>query len=94
MSHISRKELVEAVLGSVESLKKKEAEEVVEAIFETIKVAIQEGKEVQLKGFGTLKVSSRKERNGINPKTKEKISIPATKTVTFKVSKSFKDSVN
>lgn len=94
MSHINRKELTNAVAGVLTEVKKKDVEAVVETVFEEIKTFLQAGQSIQINGFGTLKVSERKARNGVNPKTKEKIVIPATKTVTFKVASALKDSVN
>ena len=56
--------------------------------------ALSKGDKVQLIGFGTFEVSQRAERVGINPKTKEKITIPASKSVKFKAGKALKDAVN
>lgn len=94
MSHINRKDLTDAVAAVLVEVKKKDVEAVVEQVFEEIKKSLQKGEAVQINNFGTLKVSERKARKGVNPQTKEKIDIPATKTVTFKVAKSLKDSVN
>ena len=50
-------------------------------------------KTVQLIGFGTFKIASRKARTGVNPKTGQKIKIKASKTVKFVAGKAFKDSI-
>jgi len=60
------------------------AERAVEAVIESIKKGIKKDKEVQLIGFGTFSVSTRAARTGVNPQTKEKIKIKASKTVKFK----------
>lgn len=60
------------------------AERAVEAVISGIKKGIKKDKEVQLIGFGTFSVSTRAARTGVNPQTKEKIKIKASKTVKFK----------
>lgn len=70
------------------------AEKAVKAFTGVVSDALSKGDKVQLVGFGTFEVSQRAERNGINPKTKEKITIPASKSVKFKAGKALKDAVN
>ena len=60
-------------------------------ILDTIVEAIGNGDSVQLTGFGTFKVGVRAAREGINPRTQEKIQIPATKTPKFRAGKLLKD---
>lgn len=52
------------------------------------------GSKVTLTGFATLQTKKRKGRSGVNPKTGEKIQIPARNTVTIKAGKLLKDAVN
>lgn len=73
---------------------KKQAEKAVNAVFESIQNALCEGDKVQLAGFGTFKVKERGERTGRNPRTKEVITVPASKTPAFVAGKAFKDAVN
>ena len=63
---------------------KASAERAIQAVLEGIKKGIKRDKKVQLIGFGTYSVTKRAARNGVNPKTKEKIRIKASKTVKFK----------
>jgi len=72
---------------------KAEAERVVNAALDTIEESLKKGDAVQFVGFGTFEVRKREARTGINPKTKEKIQIPAKKAVAFKVGKKLKDAV-
>lgn len=65
-----------------------------EAMAETIAEALKAGEKIQIAGFGTYEVKVRKARNGINPLTKAKVSIPETKVPTFKFGNSFKDTVS
>lgn len=90
---ITKNELAEAIIAVNPSLTKKAAKEVVDTIFDTIVKNVKKKNEVDIFGFGKFSLKSRKARKGINPLTKEKIKIAATKVPAFKASKSFKDSV-
>lgn len=72
---------------------KKNAEAVVNAVFDSIKQELSNGEKVQLIGFGTFEVRERSARNGRNPQTGAQIKIPATKVPAFKPGKSLKDAV-
>ena len=67
--------------------------EAVETVFTEIAKALAEGNTVEISGFGKFEVTERSARTGINPATKEKIEIPASKSVKFKPSKALKDQV-
>jgi len=79
---------VQKSLGAETS--KAHAEEALKAVLEAIKAGLKKDKSVQLIGFGTFKVSERKARTGVNPKTGEKIKIKKSKTVRFVVGKDLK----
>lgn len=72
---------------------KADAEKVVNAVIDTIQNTLKNGGSVQLVGFGTFEVKTRAAREGVNPRTKQKIKIPAKKTPSFKVGKKLKDAV-
>lgn len=55
--------------------------------------AVKKEEKVALSGFGTFELKKRKARTGINPQTKEKIKIKASKSVGFKPAKAFKDAL-
>lgn len=63
------------------------------SIIDTITSELQKGGEVNITGFGAWKVSQRAARNGVNPKTKEKMTIPATKTPVFRAGKTLKEAI-
>ncbi len=65
-------------------LNKREAKEFVDAYFETIKTALEDGENVKLSGFGNFQLRDKKERPGRNPKTGEEIPISARRVVTFR----------
>lgn len=83
-------ELVAAVQKSL-GTSKADAERAVNAVLDGIKTGVKKTKSVQLIGFGTFKVASRKARIGVNPKTGEKIKIKASKTVKFQAGKALKE---
>ena len=89
---MNKTELVAAVAAKAE-LSKKDAEAAVAATFDAITAALAEGDKVALVGFGTFEVHSRNARTGLNPRTKEKIEIPATKVPAFKAGSQFKEAV-
>ena len=72
---------------------KKAAQAAVDTFLETITKALKKKQDVAIVGFGTFKVSKRKARNGLNPKTGEKIKIAARKVPVFKAGKALKDAV-
>ncbi|MEG0291014.1 MAG: HU family DNA-binding protein [Coprobacillus sp.] len=90
---MNKKELID-VISLKKDLTKKEAEALVDTVFDTMIESILEGDKVLISGFGTFKVNSRKERKGVSPKTKEAMIIPASKTVSFKPSNRLKDAMN
>lgn len=90
---MNKTELIAAVAEKAE-LKKVDAEKAVNAVIATITDAMKENDKVQLVGFGTFEVRERAAREGKNPRSGEKIQIPASKVPAFKAGKSLKDAVN
>lgn len=66
----------------------------VDGIIRVIKEALAKGEEVTLRGFGTLSVVQREERNAVHFKTKEPIVVPAHRTVRIRISKELKEQLN
>ncbi len=89
---MNKVELIASVAEKAE-LSKKDAEKAVAAILESVEEALAGGDKVQLVGFGTFEVRAREARTGRNPRTKEAITIPASKQPVFKAGKAFKDAV-
>ena len=89
---MTKQELVEAVLKESGNgdLSKKATEELVDAVFETIKKSIRKDKRFSYPSFGTWTMRKRKARTGRNPQTGEEIKIAASKTVAFKPAPAFK----
>ena len=72
---------------------KKQAQDAVNCVFDTITKALKKKKTVTLVGFGTFKVDKRKARKGRNPQTGEEIKIKAKKVPKFVAGKALKDSI-
>ena len=89
---MNKSELISAVAEKA-SLSKKDSEAAVSAVLDVISDTLAQGEEVRLVGFGSFEVKHRKERMGLNPKTKTAVPIPATKVPSFKPGKALKDVV-
>lgn len=85
--------LIEAVMNAVKMETKKQAHDVVEAMFETITKTLSRGEEVAISGFGSFRVVRRAARMGINPRTGEKIQIAASVKPKFRAGKALKEAV-
>ncbi|KKS08386.1 MAG: DNA-binding protein [Candidatus Brennerbacteria bacterium RIFOXYB1_FULL_41_13] len=74
-------------------LSKRQAGMILDAVFGGIINVVKTGKEANMAGFGSFKLVQRKARSGVNPKTGERIHIPATQVPKFKPAKVFKETV-
>ena len=90
---MNKNDLVASVADSAD-MSKADAGKAVEAVFDSITGSLKGGDEVRLVGFGTFSVANRKASEGRNPRTGEKIQIPASKQPKFKAGKGLKESVN
>lgn len=81
-------------VGLANGMTKKEASEAVEAVLETIKATLEDGKDLKVSGFGKFEVRHKGERVGRNPRTGVEIMIPERKVLRFKVSQVLKDQLN
>ena len=95
---MSKTNLIESIVESTKTKSNKEFSKndvglILEEFFHSIKNGLNEGKKIQIKGFGNFEIFETKERQGRNPKTGETLTIPARKKVKFKVSKIFNENV-
>ncbi|MBI5140923.1 MAG: integration host factor subunit alpha [Nitrospirae bacterium] len=89
---MTKADLVNHIYEKV-GLSKKEASDMVEVLFETIKESLSQGGSIKLSGFGTFSVRNKGSRRGRNPKTGVEIEIEPRRVVTFKPSVQFKTQV-
>lgn len=80
---MNKAELINAI-SNESGLNKTDSKKAVEAFVSVVTKALKEGDKISLVGFGTFSVGERAERSGINPSTKEAITIPAKKVAKFK----------
>ena len=83
-----------ATVASNSGLSKADAAKAVDAVFSSVTGALRQGDSVMLVGFGTFSVVDRKASIGRNPRTGERIQIPAARRPKFKAGKNLKQSVN
>ena len=90
---MTKAELVDDVAQAAE-LTKKDAERLVELVFESIIESLNQGEKIELRGFGSFRVRERGSRRGRNPKTGEPVDIPAKRVPYFKPGKELKELIN
>lgn len=90
---MTKADLVETVANEAE-MTKKDAEKLVEIIFDTIVETLNNGEKIELRGFGSFRLRQRNARQGRNPKTGEMVNIPAKRVAYFKPGKELKEIVN
>jgi integration host factor subunit beta len=90
---MTKAELVEDVAEAAE-LTKKDAERLVEIVFESIIETLNQGEKIELRGFGSFRVRERGARRGRNPKTGDPVNIPAKRVPYFKPGKELKELIN
>jgi len=91
---MTKTDIVEKVYASVSGLSKRDASDLVDAVFETMKHALERGEAVKLSGFGNFQVRVKHARPGRNPKTGENIEIAARRVLSFKPSQILKKQLN
>ncbi len=82
------------VISAETGIIRKDVALAVDAFLDSVKDSMKEGKHIEIRGFGTFKLKGRKSRIGRNPKTDEKVEVPARIVPTFKFSRAFKEEVN
>jgi integration host factor subunit beta len=90
---MTKADLIEEVSRVVE-LTRKESEVIVEAIFDSVVRSLRAGDKIEIRGFGSFRTRERQARIGRNPKTGDRVEVPAKRIPYFKPSKELKDLVN
>jgi len=88
---MNKSELIRAMANNA-GLTIKDATAAFDGLIDAITEGLKSGDKVQISGFGTFELKSKDAREGINPKTGEKIKIAASKSPAFKFGKAYKDS--
>ena len=90
---MTKADLVEEV-SRITELTRKDSEVIVDTLFESVIKALKTGDKLEVRGFGSFRVRQRNARVGRNPKTGEKVEVPAKRVPYFKPSKELKDLIN
>ena len=90
---MTKADIIESVYEKV-GFSKKEAAEVVEMVFDTIKETLERGEKIKISGFGNFIIRDKKSRVGRNPQTGEEIEISARRVLTFRPSQVLKNALN
>lgn len=90
---ITKADIVETIYEKV-GFSKKEATEIVEALFEIIKRQLEQGEKIKLSGFGNFVIHEKRPRKGRNPQTGEEITISGRRVLSFKASQVLKKVMN
>jgi integration host factor subunit beta len=90
---MTKADLVEEV-SRVTELTRKDSEVIVDTLFDSVIKALKTGDKLEVRGFGSFRVRQRNARVGRNPKTGEKVEVPAKRVPYFKPSKELKDLIN
>ena len=89
---LTKAEMAESLFNQL-GLNKREARELVDVLFEDLRVALTSGEQVKLSGFGNFDLRDKNQRPGRNPKTGEEIPITARRVVTFRPGQKLKSRV-
>ncbi|MFA7543292.1 MAG: HU family DNA-binding protein [Candidatus Cloacimonadaceae bacterium] len=89
---MTKADLVKEISDST-GIIRKDVAVVVDALFQGIKDILADGNHLEIRGFGTFRLKTRKPRMGRNPKTDEKVPVPERTVPTFKFSREFKNEV-
>jgi len=88
-----KRDLVEKTTDSLDGYLKKDISKAVDIIIETMSESLNQGKRIEIRGFGSFSVRKRKARQTKNPKTGKVMNIPSRKTLHFAMSKSLKEAL-
>jgi integration host factor beta subunit len=91
---MTKSELVTLVAQRLPYMTLKDAEIIVDTIFDSMADALAQGEGIEIRGFGSLKVKDREERVGRNPKTGESVHIPAKKLPFFRIGRELHERIN
>jgi len=91
---MTKSELVTQVAQRLPSITLKDAEIIVDTLLESMTDALAQGDGIEIRGFGSLKVKDRPEREGRNPRTGESVRIPAKKSLHFRIGKQLHERIN
>ena len=94
MGAMTKADIVDKVCDKVGGFSKKEAADLVDQVFDTMKSVLEKGEKIKISGFGNFVVREKQPRPGRNPQTGQEITIEARRVLTFKPSNVLKTALN
>lgn len=91
---MTKAHLIEKVAERAKTLSRRDAEKVVNGIFDSIRDALKRGEKTEIRGFGSFRLRIRRTKDGRNPKTGETVSVPEKRMPFFKAGKEIKELLN
>ncbi len=91
---MTKAHLIEKVAAKAATLSRRDAERVVNGMFDSIRDALQRGEKTEIRGFGSFRLRLRRTKDGRNPKTGETVSVPEKRMPFFKAGKDLKALLN
>ena len=91
---MTKREFITHVAERLPYLTRRDAEIIVDTIFDSMADALVQGDRIEIRGFGSFKVTNRRAREGRNPRTGESVQIPAKKYPLFKIGKELHERIN
>jgi integration host factor subunit beta len=91
---VTRSELVEKIAAKMPNLTIRDIDRIVSVIFDKMSESLAKGDRIELRGFGAFSLHKRNPRIAMNPKNKQKVSVPARNIIHFKTGKELHDMMN
>ncbi len=91
---MTKSQLIERIASRTRDVSKRDIETVVDTLFGSMTEALVRGERIDIRGFGSFQVRVREAREGLNPKTRERVQIPARRRPLFRVAKELHERIN
>jgi integration host factor subunit beta len=91
---MTKAQIIEKVSEQVTTLTKRQAEVVINTIFDCVRDSLKNGDKTEIRGFGSFRLRARRMKEGRNPKTGETVAVPAKRVPFFKAGKELKELLN
>src|SRR5690606_25711693 len=91
---MTKSQLIERIAQRLPAIPRQKVEAIVNASFEAMASAMARGERIEIRGFGSFAIKTRPSREGRNPKTGEKVTVPPRRSLTFTVGKELRDRLN
>jgi integration host factor subunit beta len=91
---MTKSQLVDRIAEKAPNVPRREVEAMVNAVFDSMLAALKRSERIEIRGFGSFAVKTRGARDGRNPKTGQKVSVPERRTLSFTVGKELRDRLN